>query len=335
MEIKRIVIHEIQKEKGVNEANLNLSESLTDVTDNVTFLSERLSDAFKKDEKVIRTEFIEEEDVFQIAINSFLNDKNDETFYEFTELAIKDLRKRLMSSTLATGGYFVFLNYETQNTEYIGVYIVRDTEEVIFNRSVDAGIFTVNKTTVINTSKLAMACRVDLNKLVAGQKRYLHFTHRQTEISDYFVNWIEARLANKSKDDTESLIKIINNIDRPIDPETNEEFEEDKFRTKIFDYINSIGRTVRVQDIGRNFWNDPDKIVDFAEENDYDINTEFQAVPSILKRLKKYEVKSGKIKLSFSHNDYNLGIIGVGDDNQVVINSTEIRKQVDKLFEEQ
>ncbi|WP_405294745.1 nucleoid-associated protein [Algibacter sp. Ld11] len=332
MKIKRITIHQIKKKQGVSEAHLVASDDLIPIDDKVEFLVEKLNDAFKKDEKVIRTEFIEDQDLFQKSLRRFAKDINDDSFYKYTTTSIKRIKKLLQATPLATGGYFVYVNYKHRKINYSGVFIVRDSEEVIFDRN-DKNTFVVNKTTIINTEKLAMAVRIDLDRLIKKQKRYLQFTHKLSSTSNYFSEWIEADLLDKSADDTKALISLIDGLTEfPIDPETGDNFDSEKFREKVFDYINSSGRVVRLRELGKTFWDDSDFLTDYIDENDISISHQFQAVSTILGRLKKYELKSGKIKLSFSRADIESGRVDIGNDDQIIITNEALRTKFDELY---
>ncbi|WP_111308674.1 nucleoid-associated protein [Confluentibacter sediminis] len=331
MKIKRLTIHQIEKNQGVLEAHLTTSDGLISVDEEVIFLSERLNDTFRKDEKVIRTEFLEDEDLFQKSLKDFASKKNDKSFYEFSKSSILRVKKLLQSSNFATGGYFVFINYEYRKSEYVGVFIVRDSEEVIFNKK-GQNTFVVNKTTVINTDKLAMAVRVDIGRLSNKEDRYLQFTHKLASTSNYFSDWIEANLLDRSADDTKALIKLIDDLTEfPIDPETGVEFDSEMFREKVFNYINSSGRVVRLRELGKTFWDNSDFLTTYIDEHGINMNHEFQAVNVILSRLKKYEIKSGKIKLTFSRADIESGRVDIGNNNQIIITNETLRAKFDEL----
>ncbi|SDR90363.1 nucleoid-associated protein [Winogradskyella sediminis] len=332
--IKRLTIHQIEKQQSVLEAHLKTSKGLIPIDEKVDFLVEKLNDAFRNDEKVVRTEFLEEEEeeeVFQKSLKSFVESETDELFYKFSINALKKMKKILQSTTLATGGYFVFVNYQYGDGSYVGVFIVRDSKEVIFNRN-DEDNFEVNMTTIINTDKLAMAVRIDSGRLEENKDRYLQFTHKLSSTSNYFSEWIEADLLDKSEDDTKALISLINGLTEfPINPETGERYGGEEFRIKVYDHINSAGRVVRLSELGKTFWNDSNYLTNYIDENEIQINHQFQAVSTILGRLKKYEIKSGKVKLSFSRADIENGTINVGNDDQIIISDSALRRKYDEL----
>ena len=191
----------------------------------------------------------------------------------------------------------------------------------------DTHEFVVQLTKIVNTNKLAMACRINVNRLVNGQDRYLNLTHKQGSESEYFIEWVEAELAEKNKEDTNTLLRIIADIDRPIDPDTGEEYEENKFRKQVHDYISGNGQLINIFDLGERFWDNSQKVSDFAEGLDLIINTEFRSSGAI-KKLDRYSYTSGKIKLDFSHKDYRNGTVRVLSDNTVLINSEELSEKI-------
>lgn len=329
----KIIIHLIDKEQGTDPI-LIPSANLLVVNENVDNLTERLNDSFRKDEKVLRTEFKENRLIFQNGVRNFSVDNSNQLFFDFSNDSLGRMIDLMSGVNLATGGYFVYIHYTYRNTNYLGVFVVRDIEQIIFDKPEDSENFTVDTTTVINTDKLAMAVRIDLDRLTNNQPRYLHFTKKQTHQSRYFIDWIEAELADKSGDDTLALINLINNLNDdefPINQETNQRYESEDFRRHLLNHINSSGKIVRIRELSNTYWQNEDFLIDKAEELGLDINGEFQGVDKFLKRLNAYEIKSGKVKLIFSQKDIDDGIVYKGDNNQIIINSEELSNAFDNL----
>ena len=329
----KIIIHLINKEQGTDPI-LIPSANLLVVNENVDNLTERLNDSFRKDEKVLKTEFKENRLAFQNGVRNYSNQNSDNLFINFSNDSLTRMIDLLSGVNLATGGYFVYINYIYRNINYLGVFVVRDIEQIIFDKPEDSDNFTVDTTTVINTDKLAMAVRIDLDRLINNQPRYLHFTKKQTHQSRYFIDWIEAELADKSSDDTLALIHLINSLnddELPINQETNQRYESEDFRRHLLNHINSSGKIVRIKELSNTYWQNEDFLIDRAEELGLAINGEFQGVDKYLRRLNAYEIKSGKVKLIFSQKDIDDGIIFKGDNNQIIINSEELSNAFDNL----
>lgn len=329
----KIIIHFINKEQG-KQPFLDASTDCLEINEKVNNLTERLNDAFRKDEKVLKAEFKVDKKIFQEKSRNYIDTNTQDDFVDFSIKSLERMVDLLKGKNLATGGYFVFIDYIYRNINYLGVFMVRDIEEIIFKKSKENSNYTVNTTTIVNTNKLAMAVRVDKSKSFNNELRYLHFTYRQSHKSDYFIDWIEAELADKSIDDSKALIYLINNLlddEFPINPETNQRYESQEFRKHLLSHINSTGRIVRIKELSMNYWGDEDFLINKADELGIDFSNEFQADEKIIKRLDAYDIKSGKVRLIFSQKDIDDGIIFKGDDNQIIINSVELSKAFDEL----
>ncbi|WP_192085522.1 nucleoid-associated protein [Algoriphagus sp. Y33] len=330
--VKKFVIHEIEKEKNVNEGFGQFSTSLNDVNDNIIDLITKLDKGFTKDERVVRTEFEDKYSfVFQDELKNYIDNQSDKVFFSFTKNSLTEMVKIIQNIPFATGGYFVYSVYKVNNKTYIGVFIVRDSEGVIFNKGVK-GRYTVNTTMVINIEKLAMACRILIDGVVKGEDRYLHLTQpRKGTVSDYFSEtWIGSKLVEKSISDTNSFLELIKKVDLPIDPETRKIYNIDSFREDMLKYIEGNGGVIRLTDIGMRFWENDEYLIDIVEDYNLNISNEFKASSSI-KFLRKYEVSYGKIKVSFSVGDINSGHISIEDDDKIIIESKQLRSKFDKL----
>lgn len=332
MELRKAIIHLIDKDQG-QDPRLDKSAEALVIDENSRALCERLNDAFKKDEKVLKTEFLESSNIFQTRLKAFSEESSMDNFLEFADRSLYRMTDLMAGNNFATGGYFVYMEYSYRNMDYLAVFMVRDSEELIFKKT-ESNNFEVNTTTIVDTSKLAMAVRVNYPSFLRNETRYLHYTKRQQHQSDYFIHWIEADMAQKSDDDTRALLRIIDSLlptDLPVLPDTEEPYTTEQFRNTLYDLINSSGRLVRLSDLSNTFWDNPNFLSEKAEEAGIEINYEFQASISILRQLKKYELKAGKIKISFSKADKDSFRVRQGDENQLVIESKELREKFDRL----
>ncbi len=308
MNVKRITIHKIEKEQGKTDANLILSNHLLPVNNETSFLCSKLNEAFRKDERVIKTDFRNNHiNSFQSGVRSFLETSTDECFYQFTKSSIQRMTDLLSHNNFATGGYYVYIEYSYENSNFIVISIVRDSKEVTFSpNDSDFIIHTIN---IIKTEKLAMACRIEIDQLINKESRYLQFTHKQEKHSAYFTDWIEAELIDRSEEDSDKLLHIINNIKLPIDKTTNEVYKDEKFRKEVLNLINTSGKIADINLISKVFWNDPDFITKYTEDKEIVIDNKFMVVSKVINQLNQYSLNAGKLKISFSKKDYNQCII--------------------------
>lgn len=335
MRIKFICVHQLKKKQHEGDVSVDLTSSLIPIDDNVQLLTEQMNMAFTKDDRVVRTEFSAPSGVFQQQLQTFTANQTEENFLNFSRSAMGRLEDLVRGRVGATGGYLVFINYVYRKENMVGVFLVRDAQRVIFNKDQANNTFKIDTRTVINTDKLAMAARIKIDSWKAGNERYHHFTFKATSHSDYFADWVEAELLERSTEDTKLLLSLLKKISPlPTDPETGDEFESDKFLKTVHEFIQSSGKTVRLSDLGRTFWSEPDILLDYIDENNIQINSEFQAAPAILRRFINYEAKSGHLRLLFSHSDWG-NKVRLGDNqSQVIIDDQSIRDRIEAMIEE-
>lgn len=334
MNVSKVIIHEIEKRQGHREAFLTSSKDLLPIEERTNKLIEQLNKSFGNESKIVRTEFEElERHFFKPELDNLLKENNDRHFYEFSILTINQLRNKLQDSPFATGGYYVFVNYENLGREYLGIFIVRDSDKLLFKRNENNTGFEIDEATIVDTEKLAMACRIDIGRYSEDEIRYLQFTnYLKQDISDYFIHWIEANVAHKSRDDSNQLIKILNNIKLPIDPDTDKIFTEDKFFEKVYNHINSTSKVVRLKELSASFWDDENFLLNYVEENDIEINNEFRAISAIVKKLKFREIKADNIRIIFKQGNLNNGNIRRGKSPKtIIIESEALRREFDNL----
>ncbi|MBX2983219.1 MAG: nucleoid-associated protein [Flavobacteriales bacterium] len=326
-----LVIHAIRKKAGVNEAFVKESASCVPADENRQDLCQRLNSAFRKDERVIKTEFTQmEEPRFKPQFVALQEKLNETTFLNFSKRVTHHLAQRMQTIPLAVGGYMVYGQYDVEGRTYLGLFLVRDVEEIAFND--EEGAFEIKKMVVINTNRLAMSARLNLGADLTGDLRYLEITHSQQHESEYFMNWLEANLQPKSSEDTKALVALINAIPTerlPINPETKAPYDATEFRGKVFDYTQSVGKNVDLKQLGLAFYNDEDFFIHLAEKNDIQVSTQFAADNRILRKLKKYEVKSGTLKLVFTQSDVDDGVVKQHGKKAIVITSEKMRAAFD------
>lgn len=335
MKAKRTIIHGIKKEKNVNEGHLQPSKAHLNESDATNLLGEKLNKTFLQDKKVIRSEFVNGPLAFQKGVSNMKDAPSDEAFMKWS-LEAMDLLKILISGVpFATGGYLVFMEFETDSIDFVGVFFVRDSQMVSFHMEDET--FQIDVERGIDTSELAMAARINLARYGAGNDRYHEFTFSGPKKTDYFAKWVEVSLLDKSKEDSQALVRLIDHLpELPIDPETGVEYVGDKFRKQVLGFINSVGGTVRLNEISAAYWDNEDYLAEFAQQSDIQISHEFQAVDSIIKQLHKYKVKSRSLELSFARSDLDNGRVIRGDEfDQVIIKDSKIRGGLDDLLNQQ
>ena len=336
-EVHRLVIHEWVKNQGENHAILRLNERMISVADGTTLLLEKLNDAFRLDKRRMAAGFVEESDALE-SLETYMNDDTQEgedidaSFVALTVQLMNRLHATAQAVVGASGGFYVFAEYTYRNRKYIGVYLVRNSEQVSISWS--DGRINVDIAEVVDTDNFAMAARFDEARIQEEQEHPINITYGQGMISDYFINWIDAALASRSTSTTELFVSLIRSLeaeDIPIDKDTNQVYTRDKLEADIYNFVEHSGRVVRMSQIGENFWDDPAKLVVISEEQDLEIDMEFRAARTPLKRLRKFEFHADNVKLSFSPGAWRAGNVRAGEEGMVIIESMGIYNEIRNL----
>lgn len=329
MEIKKIVIHNVKKETK-NPAVIVLAEEMLNINDvNANSLVNDLYSFFSKSikygifssseksmfsskfENLVQTQEIEE--------NSFLN---------FSQTVLEDLKVRMDSIPQSKGGYIVFVELSNNNEDFVAVFVVRDKNGKQFqykNNKVE-----IKEVVHVDTNKLAMACRINLSSYKEKKDRYLSFlSTTQDEASKYFIKWIGAEAQSKSEEDTKNFRKIINNVTLPKDENGNEISRED-VRKRIYELCSkTYSNEINLRVVSEEIWKEPDYLTKYAESENISINDTFIGDKAELKKLTSYSISSDKIRLDFP-TEYIGGKIRIDTKNPsiVVIESSSLASKL-------
>ena len=296
MEIQNAIIHNVRKELKC-DATIEYSKETLNLRDEKCLsLFEELYTFFSKSLKY--GIFSSKEDtVFHEKFNDYLNSTKKD-FISLSKDVLPDLKTRMDSIPQSKGGYVIFAEIKNQNEDFFVIFVVRDKTGKQFSYKDDT--MHINEVIHIDTNKLAMACRINVQSYQNEKDRYLSFlSTTQDEASKYFQKWVGAEAQSKSQEDTKALRTIVSNIDIPTDEDGNS-MSREKFREKIFDLCSkTFSKDINLRAVSEEVWKDPDYISKYAATNGITINDEFTADETELKKMKKYSITSDKIKLDF------------------------------------
>lgn len=296
MEIKNAIIHNVRKELKC-DATIEYSKETLNLRDEKCLsLFEELYTFFSKSLKY--GIFSSKEDtVFHEKFNDYLNSTKKD-FISLSKDVLPDLKTRMDSIPQSKGGYVIIAEIKNQNEDFFVIFVVRDKTGKQFSYKDDT--MHINEVIHIDTNKLAMACRINVQSYQNEKDRYLSFlSTTQDEASKYFQKWVGAEAQSKSQEDTKALRTIVSNIDIPTDEDGNS-MSREQFREKIFDLCSkTFSKDINLRAVSEEVWKDPDYISKYAATNGITINDEFTADETELKKMKKYSITSDKIKLDF------------------------------------
>lgn len=336
MNINRIAIHEIVKERQINEASAFITNACLNINTTTTDLITKLHDSYKSDSIIYALFNLAPDSFFPNQFILYNNKKADKSFLTFTQEVTKNLKNQIIHKTLAKGGFLVYVDYENGGINYLGVFLIRDAQGVVFNKDEKAGNVDIKSVTYMNTEKLVMACRINLNKFSEKDGKYLTFLRRgQAEISEYFFDWICSDQPESSKDFTESLYDIVSKMPLPINPETKLPIDINIYRQRLVNYIREKNRFVNLRDLGKHFYDNENAFTDYRDSYLIDIDNEFRADTTTLRKFNLVDINAAGIQLKFSRGLINSGKIKIGQGEQIIIRSKELQEELRKELEKE
>jgi nucleoid-associated protein YejK len=329
MVIEHVIIHEIKKKSREVGAKVLISNSCLDVTEPIiSKLVEDLNDRYANKSETYGVFDSKNETRFQEEFIAYQTSPSLETFTEFTKKTTRSLREKIDSIAPAKGGYLVFAKYNHYR-DYIGVFLVRNTDGLSFKRNSSTRNYSIKKAMHIDFEKMAMACRINLIAYSNNETRYLNFINKKSDaMSLYFMSWISSTDNESDESDTIHLYSILKQIPTPND-ENGESQTKEVFLEKIYRHIQSAGKKVNIHEIGRLFYNDENKISNYAASNDLRITTEFKAHKTVLRKFIQIRARANNIELSFPKDLLN-SVIRIPDNNpnQIIIDSPELAEKI-------
>lgn len=335
MNLTRAVIHEIIKQPQTNGATSFLSELLLPINQSTVRLAQNLNGAFSN-EKSSYGNFQTVENNFYTNFTLHQGTQTDISFLEFTREVIGQLSAILSRIFFAKGGFFVFCQYSLNDTNFFSVYLVRDVEGVLFSKDNVNHTFQISQVKYLDTNKLAMGARVNIEKLTNNDNNHISLTKsNQSDISDYFIDWIGMTRPESNADFTNTLFQIISSIPTPLNPKTGQQFELNDFREAAYELIKATpNKVVNLREISNSFFGEENTLIDFAEANGYELDHEFRYDGRALNKFKRINANRDGIRLSFARGDWETKInVSENDIELVTIRSRSladaIRQQID------
>tara|TARA_R110000744_G_scaffold186649_2_gene306043 strand:+ start:840 stop:1628 length:789 start_codon:yes stop_codon:yes gene_type:complete len=214
MPYQNLIIHSIEKEQHSDQVNIIKSESTIEIEDeSIENFCSALIDSYKNDKRISNTKFTEDSR-FQEVYIEFKSGEKD--FVTSTRELIDQMGIILENKKAAKGGKFAFIEEEANGNNYYYVFLIRDRKGGQIEYSEESSKYILNSVEYADTNNLAMAARVNYNVFSTMSEgsmlNYLSFTYsgtKQSEVSDYFSNWIGAAELHKNSEYARDLRKAI------------------------------------------------------------------------------------------------------------------------------
>jgi nucleoid-associated protein len=324
VDIKSVVVHEIIKVEKKTGATVFLSDIALDHTsEEIIGMIASLESSFSK-KTLKRAKFNDKGFKAHIADFKIID------LLKHSNLLTTELQKGIQNIPAAKGGYLVFCEY-TNIKKFLAVFLVRDTKGSLLKAREDKG-WDVKPSEYLDVEHYAMGARINLDILLStSEDRYISLVKGNTDISEYFENWIGLDNSKPESKDADALYDLSNNITLP-EGVTN----RDEFKKQIFDYVKSIpSRTINLRDLSKHLFNDDGVINEYCDKNDIDLDGEFKISPKQLGRFFKVSVKAGGIELTAPRSSFSPQGINVSNDGlTVIIRSKELAQELSKTLKE-
>jgi nucleoid-associated protein len=313
MKVNRMIIHNLKKEQQ-EKAELIISDTVLDPKDKkVISIIEELNSRFRTN--IIQGVFSKQsgnENTFQKGFNIYLKTKKpaiDERFTIMAKNTINMLYNRIDTISAAKGGYVLYTDYEpTANRHYFSIFLIRDVTGKVFE--FNKNTITIEEVIHADTANLAMACRINIEKyknLADGgeEDSYLNFISiKQPETSGYFLDWIGAERKKRNRENTKNFVTIITRIDPPLG-EDGKPVDRNAFFRQVYDAVKTFGTNdINVNSLSTIIFGDETTIMEYADEHDIELATEFYADSTILKRLLSHTAEGDNIRLRYPPTYY-------------------------------
>lgn len=335
MNIKHVVIHELEKEQGKVGANLILFNSTVDHKGKTVIkLIKELNNRYKNRNETYGVFDNASPTIFHTSFEKFFKRQGEASFLDFTINSSTDLKSRIDSIAQAKGGYLIFAQYEYIKS-FVSLFFVRNTTGVSFNRDANKNKFDIKNVQHIDFENLAMACRINLETYREKDIRYLSFiSSKGDETSSYFTRWISSADLESNQEDTKQLYTLLQTIDPPINPKTNKPISRNELLQSVYSIIKtSPNRTVNIRHLSQTLYGDEDFLTTFIQKNDWVINGEFKAHPNTLKKFVYVKAKADDVEIAFPHTAYK-SIVRFNEQNksQIIITSADLAEKVRKII---
>lgn len=321
LELKFLVIHELIKERFVTKCDYFLSDSVLNSDGSNIELCTELHSSFNQD-NYVSASISDSNNEFNDYLKRIVTRYDKKKMLEFTRTYTMKLADQIKNVPGAIGGYILYGIYKIDNKDYFSIYLLRNNKGKLFRRN--ANVIEVRDIKYLNTEKLAMACNINMQRYNDNHEKPLRFiSKKRDEVSGFFYKWIGIKEIENSKEYTEKFREIIENIDPPINPETNEPYSREVWQKKAADFVKTQNKTINLREISKHFYDDSEKLPNFASDNGIEIDNEFRAHSKELYKLIKHFIKSGSIELKYSVGDKKEQIIRT-DGNKLIIESEEL-----------
>ena len=313
MELKRMIVHKVEKEQHANIATVSKRDTLLANNELAQKFVSEVNKAYKKTTSnkgygVFNTG--DQHYRFQIFLRDYLQNATDEEFINFSKLAVDELKAEMVKRPASTGGNLFLIHYTDDEEEVISVIILSDKLAYILNANLDLS-GEIN----LDTDKINMAAMIKINLLDNNEdKPYLSFVQGKKQITNYFTDFIGC---TTYQDSAASTALMVTAVEKYMVAQEYSRTRQKEVEDNLVEYFES-NEEVDIETIA-NYVNPeaPDSFLEYIEP--FEINTEFQPKRQQYKRFIKIEYKDKNLTLVFSKDLKDDGTVRYDDATSSII----------------
>lgn len=333
IDLRRLVIHELVKSAEAVDAQLYLSETLVEVEDRSYELVSRLHRTFESKSDILLGNLSSPEDnLFPGYFEQWRQSAGtSDTFLQFSRETMQTLQLGLQGVVGAKGGYLVYAEYVAEDIPMLGLFLVRDTEGLIFRRLDQRAGFDLDSVTYLDTNRLAMAARIRLDgSLDRGyQAQLIKHNRSQATISEYFLNWVGLERTESSRELTESFLDIVEHLPLPYDEAAGREMKPAEFQKEVVRYaLSTPGQSIELDRFEENFYGKEHPAQSYLAEQGLPFSDGFRVDANTLRSHHRIKAYTQGVSLSFDRQQLLDGTIRV-EAGKVIIDLPDLADQID------
>ncbi|WP_431484166.1 nucleoid-associated protein YejK [Pseudomonas solani] len=293
------IIHHIDKKPDGSPSVLHLADTTLGQTDAANNLLADLNEAYNAKAGKAWGLFHEESGAYPLSgwLKEYLVGGRD--FTDFSCEAAEHLQRLLEEANLATGGHLFIAHYQMGMTDYLQVAVLRYTEAVTVNDSLQAV-----PVRYLDLSQLHMAARINLSEWRnnPNSRQYISFIKAKTgrKATDYFRDFIGCQEGVDAPGETRTLLKAFSDFVEQED--LSEDAAKEKTRTLV-DYASSqakLGEPITLEELSGLIGEDqPRAFYDFIRNKDYGLSPEIPPDKRTLNQFKRFTGRAEGLSISF------------------------------------
>lgn len=320
MEIKEAIVQGIAKEANSAEVAAKPRQHTSPIDAQMTKLAADLLEVYGKGTSNYGTLSTDLETyAFPRHLQRYMEGQQD--FIAFSQATANLLVAELENSLWATGGFYVFLRYTNQGTDWLLVVGLKTKEMT----SIDEDSLDLRTALTLDIQHLHEAARIDLDKWKQGAQPYLSFikrSGRQDDVTKYFRKALGCTDYTDAKFNTETATKA---IDAYCEQNALSAEERREVRAKVYAYFEEMREahepvTLTALSALINF-KEPTKFTDFVKANDetFPVSETFAPHKRSYVRYHRISGTMGNIKVSFDVDDVLHERVDLDDEANILV----------------